>query len=206
MVRPASRIFRAISFGVFCRSAPSTRAIMRSRKVSPGLEVMRTLIWSESTRGAAGHRRAVAAGFANHGRRFAGNGRFIDGSDALDDLAIAGNELAGDHRPRHRRCATWSRAPVLGSVREQCDWPWSRLRALRSASAWALPRPSAMASAKFANSTVNHSHSVIWRSKPNAGAPPRTQQDRDSDHSSPTSTTNMTGFFIMRGISFRIES
>ena len=34
-------------------------------------------------------------------------------------------------------------------------------RALRSVSAWALPRPSAMASAKLANSTVNHSHSVI---------------------------------------------
>ena len=40
----------AISFGVFCREAPSTRAIMRSRKVSPGLDVMRTTISSESTR------------------------------------------------------------------------------------------------------------------------------------------------------------
>ena len=38
---PASRMFRAISFGVFCRSAPSTSAIMRSRKVSPGSEVTR---------------------------------------------------------------------------------------------------------------------------------------------------------------------
>ncbi len=50
IVRPASRIDRAISFGVFCRSAPSTRAIMRSRNVSPGLAVMRTTISSESTR------------------------------------------------------------------------------------------------------------------------------------------------------------
>ena len=40
----------AISFGVFCRSAPSTSAIIRSRNVSPGFEVMRTTIWSESTR------------------------------------------------------------------------------------------------------------------------------------------------------------
>ena len=32
---------------------------------------------------------------------------------------------------------------------------------LRSASACALPRASAMASAKLANSTVNHSHSAI---------------------------------------------
>ncbi len=49
MVSPESRMLSAISLGVFCRVAPSTSAIMRSRKVSPGLEVMRTLIQSEST-------------------------------------------------------------------------------------------------------------------------------------------------------------
>ena len=43
-------MFSAISFGVFCRSAPSTSAIMRSRKVEPGAAVMRTLIQSDSTR------------------------------------------------------------------------------------------------------------------------------------------------------------
>ncbi len=32
----------------------------------------------------------------------------------------------------------------------------------RSASAAALPRPSAMLSAKLANTTVNQSHSAIW--------------------------------------------
>ena len=41
MVRPASRMARAISFGVRWRLAPSTRAIIRSRKVSPGSAVMR---------------------------------------------------------------------------------------------------------------------------------------------------------------------
>ena len=41
----------------------------------------------------------------------------------------------------------------------------SRL-AERSASACALLRPSAMASAKLANSTVNHSQSVTARMKP----------------------------------------
>lgn len=40
----------AISFGVFCRDAPSTSAIIRSMKVSPGLEVMRITSQSESTR------------------------------------------------------------------------------------------------------------------------------------------------------------
>ena len=49
MVMPASRMFSAISFGVFCRSAPSTRAIMRSRKVEPCAAVMRTLSQSETT-------------------------------------------------------------------------------------------------------------------------------------------------------------
>ncbi len=50
MVKPASRMLSAISFGVFCRSAPSTKAIILSRKVSPGFDVGGTLITSESTR------------------------------------------------------------------------------------------------------------------------------------------------------------
>src|SRR5659263_369842 len=49
IVSPARRMLRAISLGVFWRSAPSTSAIMRSRKVWPGSEVICTLIWSEST-------------------------------------------------------------------------------------------------------------------------------------------------------------
>ena len=40
----------AISFGVFWRLAPSTSAIMRSRKVSPGLAVTRTTSQSDTTR------------------------------------------------------------------------------------------------------------------------------------------------------------
>ena len=49
MVMPASRMLSAISFGVFCRSAPSTSAIMRSRNEEPGADVMRTTIQSEIT-------------------------------------------------------------------------------------------------------------------------------------------------------------
>ncbi len=40
----------AISFGVLRRLVPSTRAIMRSRKLAPGSWVIRTTIRSESTR------------------------------------------------------------------------------------------------------------------------------------------------------------
>ena len=43
------RMSSAISFGVFCLLAPSTSAIIRSRKVSPGLEVIWTTIRSDST-------------------------------------------------------------------------------------------------------------------------------------------------------------
>ena len=50
IVIAARRISRAISFGVFCRLAPSTMLIMRSRKLSPGLEVARIVSESEITR------------------------------------------------------------------------------------------------------------------------------------------------------------
>ena len=49
-VSPASRMLRAISFGVFRRAAPSTRAIIRSRKLPPGSWVISTTIRSLSTR------------------------------------------------------------------------------------------------------------------------------------------------------------
>src|ERR1043166_5870343 len=80
--------------------------------------------------------------------------------------------------------------------------------ALRRLSACALPRPSAMASAKFANSTVNHNHSVICRLKPNApwwATPSRTSKTVVT--TLPTSTTNMTGLpIIFRGCNFRSDS
>ena len=50
IVSAARRMLSAISFGVFCRFAPSTIAIMRSRKVSPALAVIRTISQSERTR------------------------------------------------------------------------------------------------------------------------------------------------------------
>ena len=46
-------------------------------------------------RGAAGHRRPIAPGFADHGRGFAGDRRFVDRGDAFENLAVAGNDLAG---------------------------------------------------------------------------------------------------------------
>ena len=45
--------------------------------------------------GAAGDRRAVAAGLADHRGRLAGDRRLVDRGDALDDLAVGGDEVAG---------------------------------------------------------------------------------------------------------------
>ncbi len=48
-VNAASKIVNAISLGVFCREAPSTNAIILSRKLSPGSVVTFTFIWSLNT-------------------------------------------------------------------------------------------------------------------------------------------------------------
>src|SRR5471032_3105119 len=94
MVSPASRMLSAISFGVFCRTAPSTSLIMRSIKVEPCAAVMRTRIQSDSTC-ATGHGRAIATGFADHGRGLACNRGLVDRSNPFDHLAIGGNVIAG---------------------------------------------------------------------------------------------------------------
>jgi hypothetical protein len=88
-------------------------------------------------------------------------GALVDRRDALDDLAVDGDEL-----PRvddddvalaevNDAGTSLSRPVLVGAAA-------GASRGLpapaRSASAWALPRPSAIASAKFAKSTVNHSH------------------------------------------------
>ena len=73
---------------------------------------------------------------------------------------------------------------------------WMSRRALRSVSACALPRPSAIASAKLANSTVNHSHTDTQKMKP-AGASPLPASawiQSTVVRMLPTYTTNMTGF------------
>ena len=47
--------------------------------------------------GAAGDGAAVAAALADDRRRLAGDGGLVDRGDALDDVAVAGDDLAGDH-------------------------------------------------------------------------------------------------------------
>src|SRR5476651_727791 len=78
------------------------------------------------------------------------------------------------------------------------------LRVRRNASAWALPRPSATASAKLANSTVNQSHRLIWKAKPRWCWPcSQSRTNRKVVRVAVISTTNITGLrAIARGSSF----
>ena len=82
-------------------------------------------------------------------------------------------------------------------------------RALRSESACALPRPSAIASAKLAKSTVNHSQAATSPAK-RFSVPvdePRSRSQTMVVRTLPTSTTIITGLrAIRRGSSFTTAS
>ena len=108
----------------------------------------------------AGHGRAVAARLPDDRRRLAGDRRLVDAGDAVDDGAVARDDLArdDDHHVTHREVG--ARDVVDACRRRKRRWATVSWRAARSVSACALPRPSATASAKLANSTVNHSHAA----------------------------------------------
>ncbi len=77
-------------------------------------------------------------------------------------------------------------------------------RVLRSVSACAFPRPSATASAKFANSTVNHRNRATRPTKTFSFVEdePKSLKNRIVVSTEPTPTTNITGFRIsVRGLS-----
>src|ERR1039458_4532173 len=206
-VSPAITILRAISLGVFWRCAPSTRAIMRSRKVSPGLEVMRTLIQSLSTLVPP-----VTALRSPPDSRITGALSPVMADSSTLAMPSMTSPSPGIVSPastltvspeRNRAAATISMRPPLSKRRALVS-----VLVLRRVSACALPRPSAMASAKLANSTVNHSQSEIWKVKPALPAPvARSRTVRSVVMTAPTSSTNITGFFIMwRGLSFTSAS
>ena len=91
--------------------------------------------------GAAGDGRAVAARLADDRRRLAGDRRLVDRGDALDDVAVAGDHLAGASRRTGRRPAaspTTRSTIVPSAVRTVRDGVGPRLaqrRRLRLAAA-----------------------------------------------------------------------
>ncbi len=150
----------AISLGVFCRLAPSTREIMRSRNVSPRSAVIRTTIRSESTMVPP-----VTAERSPPDSRMTGADSPViaDSSTEATPCVISPSEgmtSPASHTTRSPRCrslaATSSSVPSALRRRASVS---DRMR--RSVSACAFPRPSAMASAKFANITVSASQTVI---------------------------------------------
>ena len=153
IVSPASRIDSAISLGVFWRSAPSTSAIMRSRKVSPGLAVIRTTIWSERTRVPP-----VTAQRSPPDSRITGADSPViadSSTDAMPSITSPSDGIGSPADTTHSSPTSSRLDEISSSVpsgRRRCATV--SVRALRSAAACALPRPSAIASAKLAKSTV----------------------------------------------------
>src|SRR5262245_24576814 len=204
MVRPTRRISSAISFGVFCRSAPSTSLIMRSRNVDPTAAVMRTLIQSDST-----WVPPVTAERSPPDSRMTGADSPVIAASFTEAMPSITSPSEGMVSPASTSTTSPTFRLVLGiSLKPVRPGPvrslaWVSVRWRRSDAACALPRPSATASAKFANSTVNHSHSTIWNSKAICSRPVKMSRIRMIVvRMVTTSSTNITGFFIsVRGSS-----
>ena len=188
---------------------------MRSRNAWPGSEVTRTLIQSDSTRVPP-----VTADRSPPDSRITGADSPVIADSSTDATPSMISPSAGMNSPAPTRTTSSFLSDVAGTssygVRfepDPTDGPMSRfamlsVRALRRVSACALPRPSAIASAKFANSTVSHSQKVIWISNPRPGRPAVMSRSNATVVSAlPTSTTNTTGFLAMvRGCSLPITS
>ncbi len=212
-VRPTSRMCSAISLGVFWREAPSTSPIMRSRNDSPGLTPMRTTIRSDSTLVPP-----VTAERSPPLSRITGADSPVIADSSTDAMPSMISPSPGMSSP----ASITTRSPLrneddgtLSSL--PLSWPLARRRAMvslrirRSVSACALPRPSATASAKFANTTVNQSQ-IDTAPVNQSGALADARWNRSRTKISvvsrlPISTTNMTGFFATCwGTSLRNES
>ena len=130
MVMPASRMLSAISFGVFCRLAPSTSPIIRGRSGGGG-DAHPDLVGQHL--GAAGDRRPVAAALADDRSGWGSLG-------TLRDLAVAGDrspasttrrrrpELRGRYRGERstRRRQRFARFPFAFSRISACALPRPR--------------------------------------------------------------------------------
>ena len=111
--------------------------------------------------GAARDGAPVAAGLADDRSGLAGDGGLVDRGDALDDLAVGGDDVAASHDDAVALAEFGGGDTLFGPVGATSRRASVSERILRSVSACALPRPSAMASAKFAKRTVKHSQIVM---------------------------------------------
>jgi hypothetical protein len=205
IVRPASRMLSAISLGVFCRLAPSTSEIIRSRKVSPGRAVMRTTIWSDSTRVPP-----VTAERSPPASRMTGADSPVIADSSTEAMPWTISPSDGIISPADTTTTSstvrsedevWTIEPSAWRLLAMVS-----VRALRSVAAWALPRPSATASARLAKSTVNQSQAATRPAKRFSLVVelPRSRKKMSVVRMLPIHTTNMTGLRTMsRGCSLR---
>ena len=186
----------AISFGVFCRSAPSTRAIIRSRKVEPWAAVIRTMIQSEST-----WVPPVTAERSPPDSRMTGADSPVIAASLTEATPSITSPSEGMRSPASTSTMSPGRGSSAGTSSKASRRAGSRrrfaavsVRVAARLAACALPRPSATASAKLAKSTVNQSQSTIWKEKPMPPAPvARSRRKRTVVRSATTATTNITG-------------
>ena len=204
-VNAASRMLSAISFGVLRRSAPSTSAIMRSRKECPGSWVISTTIRSDVTRVPP-----VTALRSPPDSRITG----ADSPVIADSSTVAIPSITVPSPGISSPASTTTTSPRVSSeaalVLPSRILATVSLRIERSVSACARPRPSANASAMLAKITVSHSQKAIvnvyhagsW--PPPSGLPPKAWISHvPVVITAPISTTNITGLRICtRGSSF----
>ena len=195
MVRPARRMSRAISLGVLRRSAPSTRAIMRSMKVEPGSAVMRMTSQSETTMVPP-----VTALRSPPASRMTG----ADSPVMALSLTLATPSTISPSEGTRSPASTRTKAPFRRSgagVSVQRARSSGRasslamvsLRARRRLSARARPRPSATASAKVANRTVSQSQMAMATGKAAGWWVARLRTARMVTRIETISVTKMTG-------------
>ena len=162
-VSATSKMVSAASFGVLRRLAPSTIEIMRSRNEAPGLTVQRTTIQSDSTRvppvtdeksppasrmtGADSPVIALSSTEATPSITSPSQGIMSPASTSSTTPMRSSSVSTGNHDEPYFGCCNFLAMP--------CFFRPRRLAAC------ALLRPSASASAKLANSKVNHSHSAF---------------------------------------------
>ena len=207
MVSATSRMVNATSFGVLRRLAPSTMAIILSRKVSPGLTLHCTTSQSDSTRVPP-----VTDEKSPPDSR-------ITGADS-PVMALSSTEAPPSSTSPSQGMVSPASTSTMSPLRRLSADTFSVAPSRRGAanffaqlvflvplrlSAWALLRPSASASAKLANSTVNHSHSAILPVKAALPSvcPARIASQMAVVRMLPIYTTNITGLrHWVRGSSF----
>ena len=154
-VNAASRIVSAISLGVFWRRAPSTSAIILSRKPAPLSAVTRITMRSLSTRVPP-----VTALRSPPLSRITGADSPVIAASSTLAIPSTTSPSAGITSPASHSTRSPFCSPGAGTC---CSRPFHRRRAIvsfrarRRLAACAFPRPSATASAKLANRTVNQS-------------------------------------------------